>query len=65
MKLDSRLTYDEQEAVYKMLTTHGVMIPRDTCARLTAREIISWYGSRNENQRRARIKQLVEEAIGD
>jgi hypothetical protein len=64
MKLDSRLTYDEQEAVYKMLTTHGVMIPRDTCARLTVREIMTGFGSRSEGQRRARVRQLIEEALG-
>ena len=63
MKLDSRLTLDEAEVVYTMLTTHGVNIPRDTCPRLTIREIVSQFGSRNEGARRARIRQLVEEAI--
>jgi len=63
MRLDSRLTFEEAEAVFTMLTTHGVNIPRDTCNRLTVREIISWYGSRNEGRRRARIRQLIEEAL--
>jgi hypothetical protein len=61
--LDRRLTVDEADRVYALLNLHAVHIPRDTCGKLTLREILCQYGSRNEGARRLRIRQLLEEAL--